>query len=76
MNNLLNNFYNGLKVMMVMKECQVILDFNHQFIQISIYAFKIIGRQGSSGPPGRYDPTLDEISSGPIGPQGIYFYIK
>lgn len=31
---------------------------------------KLIGRQGSSGPPGRYDPNLDEISVGPIGPQG------
>lgn len=28
------------------------------------------GRQGPAGPPGHYDPTLDEISSGPIGPQG------
>lgn len=28
------------------------------------------GRQGPAGPPGRYDPNLDEISGGPTGPQG------
>lgn len=28
------------------------------------------GTQGIAGPPGLYDPTLDEISDGPEGPQG------
>lgn len=28
------------------------------------------GKQGPPGPPGRYDPNLDERSPGPIGPQG------
>lgn len=30
----------------------------------------LIGTQGAAGAPGRYDPNLDEISLGPIGPQG------
>ena len=37
---------------------------------INYFSNNLIGRQGPSGPPGKYDSNLDEISVGPIGPQG------
>lgn len=40
------------------------------FVFLNEFNYILIGRQGPAGPPGRYDPNLDEISLGPIGPQG------
>lgn len=53
----------------VTKECQASLNAIICGVILRENYFNV-GRQGAGGPPGRYDPNLDEISLGPIGPQG------